>query len=218
MFALGLALALLSAAAAAGTVEGTVEIRSTPGRRPRGPLQRHPGVVGGPLYQGPARTAVKTDETTHVVVFLLDTPGGQNKPTRVKMAQKNRQFLPFVLPIFRGSTVDFVNSDTIFHSVYSQSECRPFHLPEYPQGESRELTFPQPGIVELFCAIHPEMNSYILVLDTGFFATPDDEHQFRLDNVPAGKHVIKAWHPRLAPVTKVIDVPAEGSVRVDLSL
>lgn len=202
----------------AGTVEGTVVIRSTLGRKPKGSLQRHPGVVGGPLYQGPQRTPTRVDETTNVVVFLLDTPGGQNRPGRQKLQQKGRQFWPYCLPIFQGSTVEFVNGDTVFHSVYSKSDCKPFHLPEYPQGESREITFPQPGIVELFCAIHPEMNSYILVLDTGFFANPNDEHQFRLENVPAGKRVIKAWHPRLAPVTQVIDVPASGSVRVELTL
>ncbi|MBT9583374.1 hypothetical protein IV102_08490 [bacterium] len=209
---------VLTWAAQAGTIEGSVEIRSPLGRKPKGSLQRHPGVVGGPLYQGPSRNPTRIDENANVVIFLLDTPGGQNKPARVRLDQKNRQFAPYVLPIYQGSTVEFVNGDSIFHSVYSQSECRPFHLPEYPQGESREITFPQAGIVELFCAIHPEMNAYLLVLDSGFFASPDAGHQFRLDNVPAGKHVIKAWHPRLPAVTKVIDVPAKGSVHVDLTL
>ena len=209
---------LLSVFAWGGTVEGTVVIRSTLGRKPKGPLQRHPGVVGGPLYQAPARVPVRVDEATNVVVYLVDTPGGQCKPIKVKMDQKNRQFGPYVLPICQGSSVEFVNGDSIFHSVYSQSECHPFHLPEFPQGESREITFPQPGVIELFCAIHPEMNAYIVILESGFFTTPDHQHQFRLDNVPPGKHVIKAWHPRLAPTTRVIDVPATGSVHVELTL
>jgi plastocyanin len=158
------------------------------------------------------------DECTNVVLFLLHTPGGQTTPTRARMDQKNRQFSPYVLPIYQGSTVEFVNGDSIFHSVYSQSDCRPFHLPEYPQGESREITFPQPGVLELFCAIHPEMNAYIMVMDSGYFTTPQADHQFRLDQVPPGKHVLKAWHPRLPAVTQVIDVPARGSVHVEMTL
>ncbi|MBN9416811.1 MAG: hypothetical protein J0I12_15305 [Candidatus Eremiobacteraeota bacterium] len=210
---------LMVTGVSAGDLEGTVEIHSRLGRRPIGKLQRHPGQNNGPLYQAPAKVSAAVDEVSNVVIFLLDTPGGPNKPVHTKMNQKNRQFSPYVLPIVRDSTVDFVNGDGIFHSVYSQCECAPFHLPEFPQGESRSIHFPQPGDVELFCAIHPEMNAHILVLDTGFFVTPDENHKFKLEDVPAGRRVLKAWHPRLRnPVTKIIDVPPSGSLHIDLAL
>lgn len=204
----------------AGDVEGVVEIRSRLGNRATGKLQRHPGQNNGPLYQAPARLASRQDEVSNVVLYLLNTTGGPNKVSKCKMNQKNRQFSPYVLPVLQGSTVEFVNGDGIFHSVYSQAECGPpFHLPEFPQGESRLLTFPQPGDVELFCAIHSEMNAHILVLDTGFFTMPDNDHKFRLEGVPAGKHILKAWHPRLRnPLTKIIEVPASGSLHLELSL
>jgi len=211
---------VLASALWAGEVEGVVEIHSRLGNRPTGKLQRHPGQNNGPLYQAPARPPSNQDEVSNVVLYLLNTPGGPNKVTHAKMNQKNRQFSPYVLPVLEGSTVDFVNGDGIFHSVYSQAECGPpFHLPEFPQGESRSITFPQPGDVELFCAIHSQMNAHILVLDTGFFTMPDGDHKFRLQGIPAGKHILKAWHPRLkSPVTKIIEVPASGSLHLDLSL
>lgn len=211
--------ALLGLSSWAGDLEGVVELHSRLGHRPTGKLQRLPGQNNGPLYQAPARTTGQVDEVSNVVIYLLDTPGGPNKVGHAKMNQKNRQFFPYVLPIVQGSTVDFVNGDGIFHSVYSQCDCAPFHLPEFPQGESRAITFPQPGDVELFCAIHAEMNAHILVLDTGFFAMPDSEHRFKLEGIPAGRRVLKAWHPRLKnPVTKIIEVPASGTLHLDLSL
>lgn len=211
--------ALLGLSSWAGDLEGVVELHSRLGHRPTGKLQRLPGQNNGPLYQAPARTTGQVDEVSNVVIYLLDTPGGPNRVGHAKMNQKNRQFFPYVLPIVQGSTVDFVNGDGIFHSVYSQCDCAPFHLPEFPQGESRAITFPQPGDVELFCAIHAEMNAHILVLDTGFFAMPDSEHRFKLEGIPAGRRVLKAWHPRLKnPVTKIIEVPASGTLHLDLSL
>lgn len=216
-FCAGLCL-LATCVANAGTVEGTVTIRSTLARKAKGPLQRRSNSVGGPLYQENAPSAPPVDEATHVVVYLPATPGGQAAARTVRLEQKNRQFQPHVLPVFQGSTVEFANSDSVYHSVYSQSETRPFFLPEYKQAESRQITFAKPGVVELFCAIHSEMNAYVLVLDSGHFVRPDARHEFRLTGVPAGKRTLKAWHPRLPPWSQVIDVPATGTVRVDLQL
>ncbi|MBS2034302.1 hypothetical protein JST97_04910 [bacterium] len=215
-----LGMVLLASPLWAGDLEGVVEIRSALGRRPRGKQQRIPGQQNGALYQAPARLTTPVDEVTNVVIYLLDTPGGPNKPAHFKINQKNRQFSPYVLPVVQGSTVDFVNGDVIFHSVYSQCDCGPpFHLPEFPQGESRSITFNQPGDVELFCAIHSEMNAHVLVLETGYFTMPDAEHKFKLDGVPPGKRILKAWHPLLKnPVTRIVEVPANGSLRIDLSL
>lgn len=211
---------LLGTGAFAGTIEGEVEVRSRLARKPKG-LVRRTSTLAGPLYQDRDRTPIargQIDETRNIVISLPGVSGPANQTKTASLQQKNREFEPYVLPIYQGSTVDFPNGDTIYHSVYSQSDCKSFHLPEYPQGQSRQVTFPQVGIVELFCAIHPEMNAYIVVLDSGYFTKPDEKHFFRLENVPAGKRTLKAWHPRLAPVIRTIDVPATGTVRVDLQL
>lgn len=209
----------LTALAWPGDIEGTVEIRTPLARRPRGKLQRHPGSTGNLLYSERSRSNLaQGDEVPNVVLSLLDTPGGQTQPRTVSLSQSNRTFVPYILPIVQGSTVEFLNGDSIYHSVYSQSECKPFHLPEYPQGESRAISFPQVGVVELFCAIHPDMNAYVVVLEGGHFCQPDRLHQFRLSDVPAGRRILKAWHPRLPSQTKVIEVPTQGTVRVELTL
>lgn len=211
---------LLGSTCWAGTLEGEVVIQSHLARKPKGLLRKAPAQAGA-NYQDRDRLPQargEVDEVRHVVISLPGTPGGPTTPEVVSLTQRNRQFEPYVLPIYQGTTVEFPNADTIFHSVYSRSECRPFHLPEYPQGQSRRISFPQVGLVELFCAIHPEMNAYITVLDTYFFTQPDEHHRFRLENIPAGRRKLQAWHPRLASRIQMVDVPAQGTVQLKLTL
>lgn len=202
----------------AGTIEGTVELQSALRKRPQGKKSRFPRSPGSDSgYESSGRPSGGADETRNVVLYLVNAPG-KSEPARARIQQKNREFIPFVTAVPAGSAVEFPNGDNIYHSVYSESPTGPFHLPEYPQGDSRTVTFEKPGLVELFCAIHPHMNAYVLVVPNRYFAQPDEAHRFRIDQVPPGRYVLKVWHPLLEPVTRVIEVPATGSVKVDVNL
>lgn len=200
--------------ALAGTVEGTVEVRQ-PAR-----VKRQPGSDRyGPGGLKAQQKKPEAPETENVVVSILEltTPVPAKLP-KVSIGQKDKTFIPYVTAIRTGTTVDFPNGDKIFHSVYSESAPQKFHLPEYPQGQSRSVTFDKPGHVELFCAIHSHMNAHILVLPNEFFTRCKGNGDFKLDSLPAGKWKVQAWHPKLGTQVKVVDVPQEGTVKVTFSL
>jgi len=198
----------------AGEIEGQVTLRTSSAPGARGTRQKSRPRA----YDGAAPASQLDDETTGLVVFLEQLTGGPQRPGVYSLEQKGRRFIPHVLPIVQGSTVNFVNADKVYHSVYSEAECRAFDFPEYPPGVSRKVSFPQCGVVELFCAIHQEMNGYVLVLPNGHFCKVDSQHRYRLRAVPGGTHLLKTWHPRLPAQSRRVEVPAQGSVHLDLEL
>lgn len=116
---------------------------------------------------------------------------------KADMAQRERQFQPFVLVVQTGTAVNFPNFDTVRHHVYSFSPVKTFDLKLYSGTPAEPVVFDKPGIATLGCNIHDKMSAHIVVVDTPIFAKTDASGQARLD-LPAGEHVLKAWHPRLA--------------------
>ena len=114
-------------------------------------------------------------------------------PTRAVLDQRNETFVPPVLAVTVGSTVDFPNSDKVYHNVFSLSKTRRFDLGRYPRGQSRSVVFDRPGVVRVFCEIHSHMSAFILVFAHRFFAVTDAEGRYRIDGVPAGSYTLALW-------------------------
>lgn len=130
------------------------------------------------------------------VVYLASVPQpafAERKPGRARMDQRNETFVPHLLAITAGTTVDFPNNDTTFHNVFSLSRADPFDLGRYPPGKTGSWKFDQPGIVPVFCDIHSHMNAYILVFNHPFFAMTDDDGRYSIPNVPAGSYTLVVW-------------------------
>lgn len=148
-------------------------------------------------------TAVCTegDPSDHIVVYLTapDLPPTRPVDKTVVLDQRGLRFLPHVLPVLKGTTVRFPNSDSVRHNVFSPSEIRMFNLGTYPPGEVRSVKFEHPGVVELLCNVHPEMSAYILVLDTPYFEKTRPDGSFRLRRLPSADYTIHFWceHGRL---------------------
>ena len=139
-------------------------------------------------------------------------------PARVVMDQKNLAFLPRVLPVARGTVVEFTNSDDVQHNVFTPSATAGrFNLGTYGPGAARTITLDQPGDVLVLCNIHMEMEAHILVLDGPYFATTGDDGHYRIADVPAGAYTVKLWQGRWLPVTRAIELPDGGTLRVDLT-
>jgi plastocyanin len=199
----------------AGTVEGKVEVRE-PAKIKRNPGSDRYGPGG---LKGDKAKKEAVPETENVVISVLElTTAAPAKPLKVSIRQLDKAFVPYLTAIRTGTTVDFPNGDKIFHSVFSESATQKFHLPEYPQGDSRSVTFTKPGHVELFCAIHTHMNAHIMILPNEFFTRPQKNGDFRLEKLPAGKLKIQAWHPKLGSQVKVVEVPKDGTVKVSFAL
>lgn len=136
------------------------------------------------------------------------------------MDQQKRLFIPYILPVQRGTRVIFPNSDPINHHVYSFSPAKRFELRLHHQGDSaQEVTFDKPGLVTLGCNIHDWMLGFILVLDSPWFAQTDAEGRARLDYQPAAGQRVQVWHPRIgdAPESLVRPVEQPGTLRIQLS-
>ncbi len=172
--------------------------------------------VTPPSPSNPAKESdFSANELSRVVVYLEGrglTPG---KPTKVSLAQKDRQFEPEFVVVPVGSTVAFPNADPIFHNVFSLSKVKQFDLGYYPSGESRSVKFEQSGIVQVFCHIHADMSATILVLPNEFWARPDAEGKFSLTGVPPGTYKLIAWHRSAGLFTRSVTVKGQETQNVE---
>lgn len=116
-------------------------------------------------------------------------------PARAQMVQKNKTFTPHILPILTGTTVDFPNYDPIFHNAFSSYSGQIFDIGLYPPGTSRAVRFAKPGVVRVFCNIHPAMSAIIVVLDTPYFVKTAEDGAFKID-VPPGDYDLQVFHER----------------------
>lgn len=140
------------------------------------------------------------------VVYAV--PVGRVIPVGHKVAnmdQKNRVFVPHVLPIQTGTWVQFPNSDDIRHQVYSTSPAKKFQLPLYKGKPAYPVQFNTPGVVLLGCNIHDWMSAYIVVVDTPYFALADGRRA-TLNDVEPGEYAIHLWHPKMSDEPKPVSV------------
>lgn len=154
-----------------------------------------------------------------IVVYVEGAPAGGSPPPAVKaqMEQKEETFVPHVLPVVAGTTVEFPNQDNFYHNVFSVIAGKRFDLGRYPQGQSARQTFTKPVVSIVRCEIHHGMKAYIVVLDNPYFTTPNQDGQFEIPNVPAGTYVIKAWHPTRPEQGRSVTVSGSDAVSVDFT-
>jgi plastocyanin len=174
------------------------------------PCQAHAGdLVGRVTAHGrPVRDAV---------LFVDDLRAPRVRDRKV-MDQRNRTFLPHVMAVQLGTRVDFPNSDTVFHNVFSFREGKRFDLPLYPVGATRPVTFDQPGLVRIFCNIHSNMSAFIWVVENPYFAVTDRDGRFRIAGVPAGAHGLRVWHERLGSRRLALNVPRDEALPLEVTL
>jgi plastocyanin len=133
-----------------------------------------------------------------VVIWLepVDRAAPAASPKRVEMLQKEKQFVPHVVAIAVGGTVDFPNVDPIFHNAFSNFSGQPFDTGLYAPKTSRATIFKHPGIVRVFCNIHSTMSAIIAVVNTPWFAVSQSSGKYSIANVPAGEYHLRMFHER----------------------
>ncbi len=187
----------------AGTLHGRVEVRL----EGRGATERPDVAALGMPEQREApnrRTAVVFLETAPRGAFEAPPPG------RAVLDQRNETFVPHVLAVTVGATVDFPNGDRVFHNVFSLSKAKRFDLGRYPRGSSRSVRFDRPGMVRVFCEIHSHMSAFVLVFAHRFFDTTDGSGRYRIEGVPPGIYTLAVWNEGEVRETRRVRVPAEG--------
>lgn len=139
-------------------------------------------------------------------------------PAHARMAQHDTAFVPGLLVVTTGSTVDFPNLDPFFHNVFSYSKTKRFDLGRYPRPEAKAVRFEQAGVVNVFCEIHRSMRGVILVLDHPYFAQVATDGTFRIRGVPAGRYEVVAWQADRGEKKQTVEVPVSGGLQLNLSL
>jgi plastocyanin len=172
--------ALLLTAASAGTVTGCAR-----------------------LVESSKSAVKKKGDFSGIVVWLMSTENTtrHNVQKHAQMLQKDKRFIPHVLPIETGTSVDFPNLDPIFHNAFSNYDGKVFDVALYPPGSSRSVRFDRPGIVRVFCNIHPSMSASIVVVNSNHFATTDRYGRYSLPHVSPGKYQLHFFHERATPET-----------------
>ena len=169
-----------------GSIRGRVDVRAERSTSAR----PDPSGLGMPASR-------EASDRRRSVVYLESAPQSAfetREQARVRMDQKNEQFVPHVLAITAGTWVDFPNDDRTYHSVFSLSKSNPFDLGRYAAGRTKSVRFFNSGIVRVFCDIHSHMSAFILVFSHRYFAVTDDEGRYRIDNVPPGTYTVTAWN------------------------
>jgi plastocyanin len=155
-------------------------------------------------------------------VVWIDNPSGKPevpaKPATVD--QKGLLFVPHVLAVPVGSTVEFLNSDPVQHNVFwgsiSGNKKLGKNLGTWPTGQKRSFKFDNSGVVSLLCNVHPEMSAYVIVVPTSYYATTNASGEYSIENVPDGPHTITVWHEGMKQESKKQTV--SGATKADFTL
>ena len=154
------------------------------------------------------------------IVIYIDKIEGEFQPPEKNpvLDQENLKFIPHVLPVLVGTTVDFPNNDIIRHNVFSPSNAKIFNLGTYSIGITREITFDKPGAVTLLCKVHAEMSSFIIVLENPYFTVSNSEGKFEIKDIPGGTYTIKTWHEKLKESKQKVTIMENGDISIEFKL
>ena len=156
-------------------------------------------------------------------IVYVDTVQGKTFPAPTAhpvIDQKGLMFQPPLTVVQVGTTVDFLNSDSVAHNVFWTSvggnKKLTHNLGTWPKGEKRSFKFDNPGAVPLLCNVHPEMSGYVIVSPTPYFVITDKSGEYKIENVPDGSYTVVAWHEGAKNQSKPVNVA--GDTKADFTL
>ena len=187
-------------------VEGRVEL---PGTRSAAVVNKR--------YQIVTKAGIMAPDPPLAVIYLEGTFPTPSSPPRVQMVQKNLGFVSPLLPVEKGTIVEFPNLDDTYHNIFSYSKPKRFDLGRYRSDERPipSQVFNEPGLVALHCDIHEHMRGIILILETPHFTKSDPEGRFRLGGLPAGHYTLKAWINSKTTLERPVDLKSGATLHVD---
>jgi plastocyanin len=204
-----------------GTIKGTVRFTGAGVEQKKLPVTVDHSVCG---KEKNAEDVVLSPEKgiRNVVISLQSPPPGASRPASLPSVQIDQQqcvFVPRVVVVPVGGTVEFLNTDRLLHNLHSASTGNPTFNRTQPRGRTIPIVFKKPEIVRVDCDLHPWMRAWVVVADHPFYAVTNDQGEFVLDNVPPGKYSLQLWQESLGTVTQDVTVKDEAitAVTVDMS-
>ncbi len=187
------------------------------GDPPPGAAVAQPGDPGS--IQGVVKSPYTRLAQGAVYIVRVDDQKFPPPEKHTVMDQKNLIFTPHILPVVVGTTIDFPNSDTVRHNVFTEKgSAQQFNLGTYDVGVVKQITFDELGSTHLGCNVHTEMSAYILVCQNPYFATTDKgTGKFVIPDVPPGKWHLRLFHERLKTKTIQVEVKPGEQTAVEFT-
>jgi len=196
--------------ARAAVLRGTLAVPPAP------PQAKHMNAYPGQASSMASHRMAPRGAVSDAVLWFERVPGATDSaiaaPPRPKLAQKDQCFMPRVVSVPAGGTVDFPNQDPIYHNVFSVSTTRRFDLGKYPKGHSRSVTFQKAGVVNVYCDIHSDMAAFVLVAPNRAFTQPGADGAFVLPDVPSGRYTLHVWHPDFGAFERDVELAEDRTL------
>ena len=176
-------------------------------------------IVAGDIKGKVSVQGLKSAENIAVYVDAIPDKKFDAPTAKPVVDQSKMTFVPHVIVVQVGTTVEFLNSDPVGHNVYwpsiSGNKKLSHNLGTWPKGEKKSFQFNDVGVASLLCNVHPEMSGYIVVAPTPYFAVTDKSGNYEIKNVPPGKYTLKTWSEDGKVTTQAVELGA-GTATADL--
>lgn len=217
---LAMVFAVSAGPAAAGTINGTVRFAGAVAEQNKLPVTVDHFVCG---QDKDAEDLVLSPEQGigNVVVSLDPPPAGAKWPLYLPVVQIDQQqcvFIPRIVIVPVGGTVEFLNSDHLLHNLHSDSAENPSFNRTQPRGRTIPIAFKKPEIIRIDCDLHPWMRAWVIVAAHPFYALTDERGEFVLDHVPPGEYTLQFWQERLGVVTENVTVTEQEAASVTVQM
>lgn len=180
--------------------------------------------VSGTIFLATAAGEPLPERANFVVFIEGNDPASSSALSQARstvspahISHKGQAFSPRVLVVTTGTTIDFKNDDRIYHNAFSLSKSKSFDLGIYPEGTSKFVTFDEPGLVRVYCNMHPDMISNILVLENPYFFVTSDDGKYHIEDLPGGDFTLRVWAEQADEMERRIAVTSDQALVEDFT-
>jgi plastocyanin len=156
-------------------------------------------------------------ELSQVLVWV-EGPRVPPAPSTERIRMKGKAFIPHLVVVPLGGSVEFPNQDPILHNAFSMTAGNRFDLDLYKRPKSRTWTPRAAGVVRVYCNIHPQMSAIVVVRDNPFWVFASSDGTFTIPDVPEGQWTVTAWHERSGEASRPVVVGADAASSISISL
>lgn len=223
-FAAGLGVLMLACAplvSAAASIRGKVVVDSA------GPAPKKVEVTIDQYVCGnekdPGDLLISPQKELRNAVVWIDNPPAAAVPAsppadKVEIDQNGCAFIPRVVVVPAGGTVDFLNSDRLLHNIHATPQLNASFNRTQPKSRTIPVTFTKPEIVKVSCDLHSWMTAWVVVAENPWYAVTGADGSFAFDNLPPGQYKLSVWHERLGTVPATVTVAEQQPGRVTVQM
>jgi len=211
--------------ATTGSIEGTVNFSGKAPERLKIDMSQDPACAANGGENFAEQYVVHDGKLANVYIYVKKGPdaammSGQSAPAPVVLDQKGCRYVPHVIAVVQGGTVEFRNSDDTMHNIHTiATDGNPtVDVSQGPKGEPQQKHFNKPAVMmPVRCNNHPWMEAFMNVSSTPFFAVTDEKGHFEIKGLPPGTYTLGAVHEKMGEQTITVKVASKESAKADFN-